>query len=366
MHQSIFSRIFPVPRFIRMPAVGFDLSSGSVKFVEIFEKRSALSVGRFQETILPPGCIVNGEVMEPKLLAEILSDIRKKYSLRHIIASLPEEKAYIFNISVPRVPPKELRESIELQLEGNIPVSPEEIQFDYEVSGVNTLTEEIEVNISALPKNIVGDYLDVFERSGLVPIAFETDAQAIARAIIPRGEKGTYMVVDFGRNRTSFYVYRNGSIAFTSTVKFGGDTITQAIMKERDVNYEEAEKIKSEKNFLVGTRDEEIFRFVVSGLSVLRDEIQKYLAYWNDKMSRESVVQGDVRKIEKVIFSGGGSAIHGISEFFATYLETSFELGNPWVNIFSTKDEVPPIHQNDSLKYSVAIGLSLFNHLKPQ
>ena len=364
MRTRILEKLFPTPNFLKMPSVGLDLSGESVKFAELLLRRGQLRLGRFGGAVLPRGCIDGGDVKDQDTLINTLTEVRKKYNLHHIVASLPEEKAYIFNITIPYVPPKEIRESIELQLEGNIPVAPDSVLFDYEVTKWNELTDELEVNISALPVKVIEDYTHVFRESGLHPLVFETDAQAILRAILRKNEEGTFMIVYMGRSRTSFYMYHNGVVLFSSTIDFGGNMITKTIMKEKGLTYNDAEKFKAEKNFLEGTKNGELFGLVVSTLSVLRDEIQKYLTYWNEHAVKEKAFQKENAKVERIIFTGGNAALIGITEFFSTYLNVPFELANPWTNIFPPNSDIPPIHHNDSLKYSVAIGLALFNHLE--
>ena len=155
MRTRILEKLFPTPNFLKMPSVGLDLSGESVKFAELLLRRGQLRLGRFGGAVLPRGCIDGGDVKDQDTLINTLTEVRKKYNLHHIVASLPEEKAYIFNITIPYVPPKEIRESIELQLEGNIPVAPDSVLFDYEVTKWNELTDELEVNISALPVKVM-------------------------------------------------------------------------------------------------------------------------------------------------------------------------------------------------------------------
>ncbi len=359
MHSGLITKLFPVPKYLDPSLVGVDVSGKSLKFVEFKEKRGKLIIEKFGEEFFPEGCIENGEVIDDANFIKILKNIKNKHNIKNIAVSLPEEKAFIFTISIPYVEPKKLRGSIELQMEGHIPVPVNTIEFDFNIIGYNKDSEEICVNISALPIQTINSYYEIFEKAGLIPLRFETDAQAIPRAIIPRNDVGTFLITDIGRTHTSFYIYSKGRIEFTSTIDFGGDTITNTIMKEKKVSYEEAEKSKIEDAYLLGGKKNEMFRIVISPLSVLRDEIKKYIQFWEGKMESKKI-----GKVDKIIFTGGGSNLKGANEFFSTYLEIPFELANPWTNIFIPKTEVPPVHHDESLKYSAAIGLALANHIK--
>ena len=56
-------------------------------------------------------------------------------------------------------------------------------------------------------------YLELFQGTGLTPLSFEIEADAIGRAVIPAGDKGTYMVMDFGKNRSGIYIVSEGATA---------------------------------------------------------------------------------------------------------------------------------------------------------
>ena len=102
--------------------------------------------------------------------------------------------------------PKEIKSSIELHLEEHIPLSPEEATFDFEVVGYNASKNELHVNIAVLPSKVVDAYIGLFEEAGLCPVVLGTEADAASAAVIPKKEKGTFLVVDFGYRRSGFYV----------------------------------------------------------------------------------------------------------------------------------------------------------------
>ena len=63
-------------------------------------------------------------------------------------------------------------------------------------------------------------------------MAFEVEPESIARSVVPAGDRGTYMVMDFGRTRTGIFIVSGGAVSFTSTVSVGGYSLTRAIAKE--------------------------------------------------------------------------------------------------------------------------------------
>ena len=341
---------------MRLEPVGFDLSSESVKFIELLKKKEKIKIGRFAEVALPHGAISKGDIRDREILKKSLGEIRTKYDLKHVAVSLPEEKSYLFNITIPYVEPGDLRNTIELQLEEHIPIPPEQVQFDFEVIGYDGEQDALEINIAVLPTTIVTDYLTLIEESGYSPVLFGTEAEAVARAIIRTGDSEAVMIVDFGHKRTGFSIVHHGRIVFNTTLDFGGADITEAITKDFQISYAEAEKLKIEKGIVQTDTANDLFPIAFSSLAVLKDEVNKYYSYWNNRVEKES---GKLEKISRIYFSGGGSALLGLGDFLTTYLEVPFQLANPWVNVIDIAYDVPLIHQRDSLKYATAIGLAL-------
>jgi type IV pilus assembly protein PilM len=260
----------------------------------------------------------------------------------------------MFTLSVSAVPPKELRGAIELKLEEHVPLPPENIVFDYEVIRYRPTANELDVSVAALPRTLVNTYLEVFAEAGIAVMRLYPEAGAVARAVVPHNTTETAMLVDFGHERTGISVMHGQHILFNTILDFGAADITHAVMKDFNISYEEAEKLKREK----GVKEEgekNLFSSALSSLAVLKDEIHKYHTYWNERVTKEKGGE----KITHIYFSGGGSALLGLSEFLGTYIDIPFSIVNPWVNVFSFEKEVPSLTRNDSLRFATAIGLAL-------
>ena len=357
MSSKILTRFFPVPKFLQIPMVGFDISSDSIKLIEIKEKRNHLSIERYDKLDLPRGCIEKGDIKSPDILKRHLTEVRKKHGLKYIAVSLPEEQSYVFSVTIPNVSPKEVRDSIELQIEEHIPLPASDVVFDYTTMSVHKETGDITLVVFALPIAIVESYFAILEDAGFVPLVFETEANALARAIIPNNSPASSMIIDLGNTRSVFTIVENNTAVFNVTADFGGADITRAIQKQMGITFEEAEKLKLERGIIRDTKDE-IFSSSISTLAVLKDEINKYYSYWNNRSGKDKTIN---TTIEKIYFCGGASALKRLNEFLSGYLEVSFQLADVWVNVISLEKEVPPITKKESLHYATAIGLALLN-----
>lgn len=337
-----------------MPAIGLDISDVSLRFVELVERGKGLQVGRFGERAIPRGVIEQGEVKKPAELNAIFSEIKKQYGLEFVAVALPEEKAYLFDLELPVMKQSEIRGSIELVLEEHVPVKVSEALFDYDIEEETSTT--VRVNVSAVSRVLVLGYLEALAGSGIIPVAFEIEAQSLARAVIPFGDARSSMIVDFGKTRTGIAIVSRGGVEFSSTVPVGGIAITEAIAKNLGISFDEAEKVKREKGLLGADGNDGLSLALSSMASILLDEIRKSYFYWQshtDSYGRKRT------GIEKIYLCGGDANIPGIAEYFATGLEAPVLLANVFVNVNPLTTYIPEINFSDSLRYATAIGLAL-------
>lgn len=353
MQRSKFYQFFPPPQFLQMPAVGLDISDTSMRFAELIETRKGLVIGRFAEKAITRGIIESGEVKKPTDLRAILSDLKKEHHLEYVSVSLPEEKAYLFDVHLPKMKYSEIRGAIELSLEEYIPLKSAEALFDYEIE--EETDTAIQVSVSATPRALVDGYLEAFSGTGIIPVAFEVEAQSIARAIIPQGDKNSYMVIDFGKTRTGLTIVASGFVQFTSTIPVGSKSIAEAIAKNMNISFDDAEKLKQEKGISGFADNEELSLSLVSNISILRDTINKHHTYWqthDDNGKKRTPIQ-------KIYLCGGDSNLAGFASYLAAGLPVPVELAQAMVNVNSLDQYVPEINFNDSLRYATAIGLAL-------
>lgn len=353
MQRSKFYQFFPPPRFLQMPAVGLDISDVSMRFAELLETRKGLVIGRFAERAIPRGIIESGEVKKPGELRTILNDLKKEYYLEYVSVSLPEERAYLFDLHLPKMKRSEIRSAIELSLEEYIPLKAAETLFDYEIE--QETDNAIQVSVSATPRALVDGYLEAFSGTGITPVLFEIEAQSIARSVVPGGDKNTYMVVDFGKTRTGLTIAANGFVQFTSTIPVGGRALTEAVAKNLSISFDDAEKVKREKGVSGFAENEELSLSLMSTISILRDAVNKHCAYWqsHDDSGKKRA------PIQKIYLCGGDSNLAGFVSYLAAGLPAPVELAQVMVNVNSLDQYVPEINFSDSLRYATAIGLAL-------
>ncbi len=355
MIREIFFNIFPTPEFLKPSVYGVDISDMSIKYAMLKRHKGEILLKEFGQRAIPPGLIESGDIKKKKELTDFLKTFRRELGNNHVTVILPEEKAYLSRITAPLMKKSEIRGSLELQLEENIPLSAAEAIFDYDVSRDK---DHLDINLIAFSSNVVNDYRDVFCDAGFNPISFEMEAHSLARALmlIDKKDDEVKMIIDFGKTHISFIVISDNKVRFSSAIKVSGKDIDSAIAGALDVNITQAEEIKKEKGFAKTKNNEKVYNAILPIISVVKNEINQIFMFWDNRAEEHGEKR---KKIDKIILSGGDANLIGFSEFLSYEFKIPTEMANPWINILSFDERIPNITFRESLIYSVALGSAL-------
>ena len=364
---------------LKSESFGLDISDLSLKIVKLKKRGQFFELDSFLEEKIEPGIIKGGEIKDEKKLAEIIRESIKKVKgeklkTNYVVASLPEEKAFLQVIQMPKIPEEDLKSAVIYEAENYIPTPLEEVYLDYQIiPPVYDHLDHLDILIAALPKKTVDPYLSALKLAGLRPKVLEIESLAIARALIKNGiTTQPILLIDLGATRTSFIIFSGHSLRFTSSIPVSSSNFTEIISKNLGVSLAEAERLKIkhglEEKIKIKIGDEktnlkkergEIFEALVPALIDLVQQIKKYLDYYQTHASHEHLPP-DGKGVSKILLCGGGANLKGLPELLSLKLKIPVEIGNPWINILSEgKKEVTELSFEESLKYTTALGLAL-------
>ncbi|MDP2663907.1 MAG: type IV pilus assembly protein PilM [bacterium] len=344
---------------------GLDISDLSLKIIKLGRDLNLESIG---ESPIKPGIIKEGIVKNEKGLAEIIKKAvagveKGKIKTKNVIASLPEEKAFLQVIQMPLLSKEDLKSAVIFESENYIPLPIEEVYLDSQIiPPLRNHLDHYDVLIAAIPRKIVDPYVSSLELAGLVPTVLEIESLAIARSLI-KAEKteSPILIVDLGATRTSFIIFSGHSIRFTASIPISSQGFTQSISQSMKVDLNKAEELKIK--YGIETRAEkkggEVFDALIPAITDLMEQIKKHLDYYQSHASHEHLAPNG-KWVEKILLCGGGSNLRGLPEFLSEELRAPIEFGNPWVNILPRdKKTRAPLPFEKSLSFATALGLAL-------
>jgi type IV pilus assembly protein PilM len=345
-------------------SIGLDLSDHVFRLIEIrrgpFYRRT-LQLHRYAEERLPDGLVTRGEFKDPDVIVEHLKNLLKKayghHASRGAIVSLPETRTFIKVISV-KMPenPADLGKAVLAEAELHIPTALSDLYIDWQASEDVHKTpagRTVTVTIGAAPKTIVDSYSRVLEAAGLVPVAFEIEAQAIVRSIIkaddPAARDRAVGIIDFGATRSSFIVFDRGTIQFTVSIPLSGDEVTRRIAETLSVSVDEAERTKRECGVDAHKCGTALWNIAHPFLQEMTDRILDAVNFYRDHFAGG-------RPLDQIIISGGGANMARIDELLSDLTKTEVVKADPWINIDPDRCPLP---REIILSSTTAVGLAL-------
>jgi type IV pilus assembly protein PilM len=347
--------------------VGLDIGSHSIKLVEIDHGKQGRVLKNFGQIGLPPDAIVEGSIKEMELVSSAITSLFKnlKVKNKNVATSISGYSVIVKKIALGARKESEIEAIIQEEAEQYIPFDISEVNLDFDTlsagaretgaaeEGDQDRAEQMEVMLVAAKKDIINDYDNLLQLSGLSPGVLDVDAFALQNAfeISTEEPEGCYALVNVGADELGINAIKDGVSLFTRDSSFGGSQITEGIMSDFSVSFEEAEQIKlgGGKVDKQKGRLEEIFTSVVSEWTM---EIKRALDFVASTYPDET--------IEKILISGGSCRIPGFQKYLQ--LETGIPVVelNPFSNLVVDEKRFDPRY----LRYmapqaAVAVGLAL-------
>lgn len=235
------------------PLVGVDISPSSVKIVEIgLGSKTAMRLERYAIEPIERGAIVDGNIENPEAVADALLRALKKSGCRarHAAIALPSAAVITKRITLPAgLTDEDYELQVETEASQYIPFPIEEVNLDFQVLGPSAGSgDDVDVLIAASRKEKVEDRVAVAEMAGLTPIVMDVEPYAaritidhVAGFLPNHGEGQVLAVFDIGQQVTTLTVSLDGTTIFEREQAFGGNQLTQDVVRLYGLTPEEAE-----------------------------------------------------------------------------------------------------------------------------
>jgi len=324
-------RFFPTPKFLSFEPVAIDITPRSIRLMSLKKSKHGLIPKFYKEVKLKHKCDISsfGEDKEIDTEAyteviEILKKLKKEFKLKYVVVSLPETKTYIYRAKLPAESASDLASAIRFGLEENVPLSVDDVNFDYFViENKISSDEDLDVVVSVFPKKIINLYTKVLKKADLFPLSFQSESVSISRSVVKKGDKETYLLLRFLKDQVNVGVVEDGAIQYASIVQIDTEKVVG------DFSSEEA--------------------------NILNESLNKVLIFWftnkNDNIQH--------KKIGTAIVTGSYANSDGMQEFLEKKLKIKVQVADVWSNCFSLDDYVPKMKKDEALNYAGSIGLAI-------
>lgn len=267
--------------------------------------------------------------------------------------SVPAFSSFISFVTMPRVSPENIKQSLMNEAQKFIPVSLEEVVLGWEVIDEPQEKEianirdqnKMKVLLLAVPKDIVARYREIAQMSGLKLKNLEVEAFPLLRALAD-DDKKTSIILDIGSRVCNILVVSNGSLRGARNIGVGGDDLTEVLARSIDITYERAEELKRSEGLL----NKQVSELLTPVLGNIIDELKRVISVYKNKNPN--------KEIKEVVLSGGSAGLKGVAELFVNRLGIHTRVGDPWKKV-KVSEETKTLLMAKGSAFSISVGLAL-------
>jgi type IV pilus assembly protein PilM len=350
--------VFLIPRKHR-PVLGLDITSSSIKLIELSLSGGQYTVDAYAAEPTPQNSMNEKAIVDVDAVGEAISRAVRRAGVRskEVAVAISGDAAITKVIQMPRnLNDQDLEAQVEMQADQYIPFPMDEVAYDYEVLGTSEKdAESIDVLLVASRSENVEQRRAAVNAAGLATRIVDVEAFALENAcklmthqMPDGGVERAVAVVDFGASTTTFSVLRNLKVVYTRDFAFGGQQLTEEIMRTYGLTMEEAGRAKKEGGLPANYQAEVLDPFIDDMTQQISRSLQFYLASGSGR-----------EQPEKILICGGCANIPGAAEVVQSRIGVEAEKGDPLGQMKISSRARAQSVQRDATSLLTACGLAL-------
>jgi type IV pilus assembly protein PilM len=309
--------------------IGLDITTSSIKLIELSESGGRYRVEGYSAEATPPNSITEKSIVDADAVGEAIRRAAKRSATRtsDVAIAISGDSAITKVIQMPaNLGDNELESRVEIQADQYIPFPMDEVSFDFEVMGTSQNDPELlDILLVATRTENVDQRRAAVEAAGLTPrvvdieaFALENACQLLTHQMPEGGIDHLIAVVDFGASSTTFSVLQNLKVIYTRDFAFGGQQLTEEIMRIYGLSLEDAGRAKKEGGLPSNYQPEVLDPFVDDMTQQVSRSLQFFLASG-----------GGREQPDQILVCGGCANIPGVAELIASKVGIPTEIGDP-------------------------------------
>ena len=310
------------------PLLGLDITTSSVKLIELSKSGKRYRVESYSAEPTPPSSVNEKAIVDAKAVGEAIRRAVKRAGAKatDVAVAISGDAAITKIIQMPAsLSARDLEGQVEIQADQYIPFPMEEVSFDFEVIGPNEKDPELmDVLLVATRTENVEQRQAAVRAAGLETQIVDVEAFALENACrllshqIPDGGIGqSVAVVDIGASSTTFSVLQDLKVIYTRDFNFGGQQLTEEIMRTYGLSMEDAGRAKKQGGLPSNYQPEVLEPFIDDMTQQVSRSLQFFLASG-----------GGREQPDMILVCGGCANIPGIADVISSRVGIPTEVGD--------------------------------------
>lgn len=320
-------RLFGVAK--TSPVLGIDISSTTVKLLELSRQGGSYRVESYAVAHLPPEAVIEKNVNQVETVGALIRDLvaRSKTRVKRIAAAVSGSAVIIKTVTMPDgLSDEELEAQLAVEADQYIPYPLEEVAIDFEVlapAANNTVT----VLLVACHQQTIDARVDALEIAGLTVGIMDVEVLAMGRALallekqLPGENLRSVAMVDIGASMTTLSVFSDGESVYTREQFFGDKQLTDEIMNRYGLSFEEAGLAKKQQGLPEDYEQEVLQPF----REALVQQVSRSLQFFLSSSEHAS--------LDCIVLCGDVASISGLGELAEERLLTPVIIANPFADM---------------------------------
>jgi type IV pilus assembly protein PilM len=339
--------------------LGLDVTTSSVKLIELAESGKGYRVESFAAEPTPANAINDKAIVDAEAVGEAIRRAVKRSGTktREAAVAISGDAAITKVIQMPKqLSDADLEGQVELQADQYIPFPMEEVSFDFETIGESERDPDmVDVLLVATRTENVDQRQAAVEAAGLTARVVDVEAFAVENACtllthqMPDGGLEKFIaIVDFGASTTTFSVLHNLKVIYTRDFAFGGQQLTEEIMRTYGLSLEDAGRAKKEGGLPSNYQPEVLDAFMDDMSQQVSRSLQFFLASGTGR-----------DQPDQVLVCGGCANIPGVADVIGSRIGIATEIGDPLGQMKLSSRAKSHGVQKDATALLTACGLAL-------
>lgn len=337
--------------------MGLDIGSSSIRLLQLSRHGSSYRIDHFAIEPLPSGVIVEKSVQDIEAISEaIRSAVRNSgSSSKYCAVAVSGSAVFTKTISLPaNLADADIESQVQIEANQYIPYPLDEISLDFEVLGPSARNADmVDILLAASKNENVESRQDALESLGLRARVVDVESFAIANAFeLIRERDGirsseTVGIFDVGSDLSSLLVLRNGRVVYTRDHPFGGNQLTEEIMRRYDMTAEQATFFMRDEPGPDHFEDEVLEPFMLNVVHQISRALQFYSS------------SAEFSNIRTIYLAGSMASIKGLAEIVEQELGIKTAVADPVTGLDVASSVAVQVLKRNAPNLMVAMGLAL-------
>jgi type IV pilus assembly protein PilM len=314
--------------------LALDIGASSIKLGEF----TTLKSGGLELVKFGVGSLMIDPQSDADRIPQIVTTIKEIMQERGIrpgpvLLSVSGQSVFSRFVKLPPVDKEKVYQIILYEAQQNVPFPIQEVVWDYQLIGRGE--GELDVMLAAIKADIIVQLTDAVEQAGL-----QTDMVDVAPMALYNAVRFNYsdagactLVIDIGARSTDLIFMEQGRV-FIRSVPVAGNAITQQIMREFDLGFDDAEEMKRAHAFVAfgGAYEEpksevadKVSKIVRNVMTRMHAEIDRSIKFYRSQQNGQPP--------SLVLLAGGTSVIPYTDSFLKEKLKVEVDYLNPFINV---------------------------------